>query len=105
MAFDLMVGTGYKLKDKPTIVGAIEFDELPQISRLLLRVDSFFLHRISNVFEDQSFSVQEVTQALQHLLPLLSQPMPEAERAMLHKLIAALAFAQDRQQTLFGVAD
>ena len=31
--------------------------------------------------------------------------MPEAERAMLHKLIAVLAFAQQRQQTLFGVAD
>ena len=105
MAFDLMVGTGWRAKDQPSIVGAIEFDELPQISRLLKRVDSFFLHRISNLFEDQQFSVAEVEQALGHLLPLLTQTMPDGERAMLHKLIAVLAFAQRRQQSLFGLAD
>lgn len=105
MAFDLMVGTGFRVKDRPSIIGAIEFDELPEISRLLKRVDSFFLHRISNLFEDQQFSVDEVAQALAQLLPLLTEAMPDAERAMLHKLIAVLAFAQQRQQTLFGVAD
>ena len=105
MAFDLMVGTGFRVKDRPSIIGAIEFDELPQISRLIKRVDSFFLHRISNLFEDQQFSVDEVAQALAQLLPLLTEAMPDAERAMLHKLIAVLAFAQQRQQTLFGVAD
>ena len=105
MAFDLMVGTGFRVKDRPSIIGAIEFDELPQISRLIKRVDSFFLHRISNLFEDQQFSVDEVAQALAQLLPLLTEAMPDAERTMLHKLIAVLAFAQQRQQTLFGVAD
>ena len=105
MAFDLMVGTGFRVKDRPSIIGAIEFDELPQISRLIKRVDSFFLHRISNLFDDQQFSVDEVAQALSHLLPLLTEAMPDAERAMLHKLIAVLAFAQQRNQTLFGVAD
>ena len=105
MAFDLMVGTGFRVKDRPSIVGAIEFDELPEISRLLKRVDSFFLHRVSNVFDDQQFSVDEVAQALAQLLPLLTEAMPDSERAMLHKLIAVLAFAQQRQQTLFGVAD
>ena len=105
MAFDLMVGTGFRVKDRPSIIGAIEFDELPQISRLIKRVDSFFLHRISNLFEDQQFSVDEVAQALAQLLPLLTEAMPDAERTMLHKLIAVLAFAQQRNQTLFGVAD
>ena len=105
MAFDLMVGTGWRAKDQPSIVGAIEFDELWQISALLKRVDSFFLHRISNLFDDQQFSVDEVVQALSHLLPLLTEAMPDAVRAMLHKLIAVLAFAQQRNQTLFGVAD
>lgn len=105
MAFDLMVGTGFRIKDRPDIVGTIDFDELPQVSRLLKRVDSFFLHRVSNLFEDQQFSVDEVAQALSHLLPLLTESMPDAERAMLHKLIAVLSFAQLRQQSLLGVAD
>lgn len=105
MAFDLTVGTGWRAKDQPSIVGAIEFDELWQISALLKRVDSFFLHRISNLFDDQQFSIDEVTQALGDLLPLLTQPMPEQERAMLNRLIAVLAFAQNRQQSLFGLAD
>ena len=105
MAFDLMVGTGWRVKDQPSMVGTIEFDELPHLSRLLKRQDCFFLHRISNLFEDQQFSVAEIAQALDQLLPLLTRPMPEAERAMLHKLIAVLAFAQSRRQPLFGVAD
>ncbi|MDR2299462.1 MAG: hypothetical protein LBE30_14115 [Comamonas sp.] len=105
MAFDLMVGTGWRVKDQPSMVGTIEFDELPQLSRLLKHHDCFFLHRIANLFEDQQFSLAEVAQALEQLLPLLTQPMPNAERAMLHKLIAVLAFAQSRQQPLFGVAD
>ncbi|MEX8192416.1 hypothetical protein [Comamonas guangdongensis] len=105
MAFDFVIGTAYRVKDRPSIVGSIEFDELPQLERLGQRIDSFFLQRIANLFADQQFSVAEVAQALDHLLPLLSQTMPDAERAMLHKLIAVLAFAQSRQQTLFGVAD
>ena len=105
MAFDLMVGTGFRVKDHPSIVGAIEFDELPEFSRLLKRSDSFFLHRISNLFNDQQFSLAEVDQALGDLLPLLTQAMPDAERALLHKLIAVLAFAQRQQLPLFGVAD
>jgi hypothetical protein len=71
MVFDLVVGTSIKIKDSSVIVGGIEFNELSAISRLILRVDSFFLHRISNLFEDQSFSLEEVDQALEHLLPLL----------------------------------
>ena len=105
MAFDLMVGTGWRVKDQPSMVGTIEFDELPQLSHLLKRQDCFFLHRISNLFDDQQFSLAEVDQALGHLLPLLTQAMPDAERALLHKLIAVLAFAQRQQLPLFGVAD
>ncbi|MBL8509478.1 hypothetical protein [Chitinimonas sp. JJ19] len=106
MAFDLVVGTSNKPKGASVIVGGIEFNELPAISRLLSRVDSFFLHRISNLFEDQSFSPEEVDQALTHLLPLLAlgQLHPD-ERSMLHKLIAALSYARWKQQPLNGIAD
>jgi len=106
MAFDLVVGTSAKRKVASAFVGSIEFNELPAISRLLLRVDSFFLHRISNLFEDQSFSPEEVDQALTHLLPLLplAQLHPD-ERSMLHKLVAALSYARWKQQPLHGVAD
>ena len=106
MAFDLVVGTSNKIKDAPVIVGGIEFNELPALSRLILRVDSFFLHRISNLFEDQSFSLDEIDQALAHLLPLLSLRQLHAdERNMLHKLVAVLSYAKWKQHPLFGVAD
>ena len=105
MAFDLMVGKGSKVKDSPDIVGSIEFDELPSLSRLIKRLDSGFLHRVSNLFEDQVFSVADVTGALDELLPLLTQSLEADERAMLHKLIAVLAFAQARRQNLHGIAD
>lgn len=106
MAFDLVVGISNKIKGSPVIVGGIEFNELPAISRLILRVDSFFLHRISNIFEDQSFSLDEIDQALAHLLPLLPvmQLLPD-ERGMLNKLVATLSYAKWKKHSLHGVAD
>ena len=105
MAFDLLVGKGSKVKDSPDIVGSIDFHELPAVSRLLKRIDSFFLHRVSNLFEDQAFSTEEVDQALTHLLPLLKEKLQADEQALLYKLVSALAYAKAKQQSLFGVAD
>jgi hypothetical protein len=105
MAFDLVVGKSSKVKDSPVIVGSIDFQDLPAISRLLKRVDSFFLNRVSNLFEDQAFSTEEVDQALAHLLPLLTSPLQPDEQALLHKFISVLAYARDKQQSLYGVAD
>jgi len=105
MAYDLIVGKSSKVKDSPDIVGGIEFSEVPAISRLLNRVDSFFLHRISNFFEDQAFSLDEVDQALSHLLPLMTLNLHADERTMLQKLVAVLAYAKWKQLGLYGVAD
>jgi len=106
MAFDLVVGKSNKVKDAPDIVGELDFHELPAFSRLILRVDSFFLHRISNIFEDQSFSLAEIEQALAHLMPLLPlRQLDQDERGLLHKLIAVLSYAKWKQQPLYGVAD
>lgn len=105
MAFDLMVGKSSKVKDSPEIVGSFDFHELPAATRLLKRVDSFFLHRVSNLFDDQVFSLKEVDQALDHLLPLLKEKLHADEQALLHKLISVLAYAKAKQQSLFGVAD
>jgi hypothetical protein len=105
MAYDLAVGTGRKVRDSPDFVGAIEFNELAALSRLLKHGDSFFLERISNLFEDQSFSLGEVEQALAHLLPLLCVSLHPDERALLHKLIAVLSFASWKQEGLHGIAD
>lgn len=105
MAYDLVVGRSNKVKDSPVVVGSLDFYELPAISRLLKRVDSFFLHRVSNLFDDQAFSPDEVEQALSHLLPLLVQPCQPDEQALLHKLISVLAYAKHQQQSLYGVAD
>jgi hypothetical protein len=105
MAYDLLVGKSNNVKDAPEIIGRIHFDELPTISRLLKRVDSFFLHRVSSFFDDQAFSTDEVEQALSHLLPLLTKELKSDELAMLHKLIAALSYAQAKKLSLYGVAD
>lgn len=105
MAFDLMVGKPSKTKDMSETVGCIDFNELPALSGLLERTDSFFLHRVSNLFADQTFSEEEVTQALTHLLPLLIQSLKADERALLHKLIAVLSYAQEKGLYLYGVAD
>jgi hypothetical protein len=105
MAYDLFVGKSSKLKDAPELVGQIEFNELQIISRLLLRFDSLFLHKVSIFFEDQSFNSEEIDIALNELLPLLLAEMQEEEKVMLYKLISALSFAKWRGLGLYGVAD
>ncbi|MBX9299417.1 hypothetical protein K5M33_05605 [Chromobacterium vaccinii] len=105
MAYDLLVGQGSKVEDAPDIVGGIEFAELPAISRLLKRVDSPLLQRISNLFEDQAFSVSKIEQALPQLLPLLTVDLQPDERAFLQKLISVLTYAKWKQQSLYGIAD
>ena len=105
MAYDLVVGKSPFIKDAPKIIAGIEFDELPALSALCKRKDSFFLYRICNLFEDQSFSPEDVEQARQHLHPLLFEQLKPNERAMLHKLIAVLSYASAKKQNLFGVTD
>ncbi|BBB63925.1 hypothetical protein UNDKW_5652 [Undibacterium sp. KW1] len=105
MAYDLVVGKSSKVKDAPDIVGGIEFDELPQIARLLKRADISFLHRISNLFEDQAFSEDEIEQAFSSLLPLLLLDLQAGERQFLQKLISVLTYAKWKQSCLYCVAD
>ena len=105
MPFDFLAGNGPQIRNPAHHVGSIDHHELPAILRLLAQADSFFLHRIFSLYEDQTFSTQEVEQALSHLVPLLARPLESDDRTLLHKLIAVLAYAQVTQQSLHGVAD
>ncbi len=105
MAYDLIVGRTQFVKDNPTIIGAIDMNEYPELCSLLKRKDSFFLARLTDLFQDQSFSIQELTQAQLHLLGLLPIELTRKERILLHKLIAVIAYALQVQEPLYGVAD
>lgn len=109
MAYDLQVGPDRSSRAGRNArrhhVASVDFDELPAACRLMKRTDSTFLHHVSNLFEDQAFSVDEVRRALEELLPLLEQDLHPDERLFLHKIVAALAYAQWKQLWLFGMAD
>jgi hypothetical protein len=105
MAYDLVVGSSFKVKDAPDIVGSIEFNELKMIQSLLKKVDCAFLSKISNLFEDAAFSPADIETAIHQLNPLLLQQLGAADTAMLHKLLAVLGYANAKQLSLFGVAD
>lgn len=105
MSYTLVVGKSAQHKDNPAIVGQIQLDELTTISRLLKRQDTAFLHKISTFFDDQHFTLPEIQQAQKQLLPLLTVDLSAAELAMLHKLLAVLSYATDKQQPLFGIAN
>ena len=104
MALDFIAGSSPQIRNPAHHVGSIDHHELPAVLRLLAQADSSFLHRIFGLYEDQTFSTQEVEQALLHLVPLLSSPLESDDRHLLHKLIAVLAYAKLTQQPLHGVA-
>jgi hypothetical protein len=105
MSYDFCVGVSRFIKDNPIMIGAIEMNEYPELCALEKRKNSFFLNRIMNLFQDQSFSVNELTQAQVHLLELLPMALTHKEQLLLHKLIAIVAYALHAQQELHGVAD
>lgn len=105
MSYTLIVGASTQHKDQPAIVGQIQIDELVTISRLLKRLDAPFLHKISTFFDDQHFTLSEIHQAQKQLLPLLLLDLSADEQAMLHKLLAVLCYATDKQQSLHGIAN
>ena len=105
MTYELQVRTPRGQRDAVQLVGTLDFAELPDFARLQKRIGSDFLHRISNLFEDQVFSSADVGQALDDLLPLLEHDLAAGERHLLHKLLAVLAYAARAQCALFGVAD
>ena len=105
MAYDFVVDFGNAVNQNPIVIGRIDYSECLEICALLVHKDSFFLNRISDLFSDQSFSVEELMQAQSHLLSLLPIELSPKERILLHKLIAVVTYALSIQQPLYGVTD
>ena len=63
MSYDFVVDFSNKVKQDPVVIGSIDYSECVEIYALLKYKDSFFLSRISDLFQDQSFSVEELIQA------------------------------------------
>ena len=104
MAYDLVVGKSNLVRDNPTIVGGIEFDEFTAIYSIGKKVDCLFLNQLTP-FEDRSFSIKELQQANEVLFSLLPLDLNNNEREMLHKLISVVSFAINKNEELHGVAD
>ena len=105
MAYDLMTGSGIRVKDNPTIIAGIEFDEYPVICSLLKKTDSQFLNLISNLFEDQKFSREQLLTAHKQLLEMMPMELEAKERNLLYKLVSVVSYALVKEEALFGVAD
>ena len=105
MSYDFVVDFGNKAKQDPIVIGSLDYSECVEIGALLKYKDSFFLNRMSDLFQNHSFSVEELTQAQSHLLALLPMELGPRERTLLHKLIAVVTYALSVQQSLHGVGD
>ncbi|NHZ88289.1 hypothetical protein F2P45_04500 [Massilia sp. CCM 8733] len=105
MAYDFVVGWRSKRPGSSEHVGAIDYRDMTALAALMLRSDSFFLGRLTDIYQDQSFSNGEVRQALTQLLPLMCEQLSPDERALLDKLIAVLCFAGQKEDGLHALAD
>lgn len=105
MAYDLVVGKSPKVKDNPAICAGIDFSEYPLLCGLAKESDSQFLYRISNLFQDQAFSLSELEEARGELFSLLPQDFEREKKGFLYRMVAVVCFALYKQQPLFGVSD
>jgi hypothetical protein len=105
MAFDLVIGKSALVRDKPVIFGSIHHDDYISIVRLDKEHPNWFLNRMSNIFDDQHFESEELTQAAAILDELILKTRGGKDSQVLHKLSAAVSMALRRGHPLLGVAD
>ena len=105
MAFDLVIGKSALVRDNPVIFGSIEHEDHVSITRLDKEHPNWFLNRMSNIFDDQRFGADELTQAAAILDDLILKTRGSKDSHILHKLSAAVSMALRRHQHLFGIAD
>jgi hypothetical protein len=105
MAFDLVIGKSALVRDSPVIFGSIEHEDYIAITRLQKKHPNWFLSRISNIFDDQCFEAEELTQAAEILDDLILKTREGEDCQTLLKLSAAVSMALRRGYPLFGVPD
>src|SRR5262245_58249902 len=105
MAYDLLVGTSPKVKDSPAMAGVIEFDELTPLNRITKQHRSWLFDRLLNFFEDQSFTIAEMREAVNILDSTILAEQGIEERRILYKVSAIFSMALRKNLPVYGVAD
>lgn len=86
--------------DVPQRLGCVRHDDWPAAAGLLLRLGAPLLASLLPVEGETRLSPKVVSETLASLLPWLVQEQPAAERVLLERMIAMLAYAQARQLSL-----
>jgi deoxyhypusine synthase len=89
MAFDLVIGKSALVKDRPVIFGSIEWKDYIAIARLQKKHPNWFLSKMSNIFDDQCFGAEELTQAAEILDDLILMTRESEDCNILMKMSAA----------------
>src|SRR5690242_17466619 len=105
MSYDLLIGTSPLVKDAPAIAGAITFEELAPLTRISRRHRSWLFDRLLNHFEDQSFTLPELREAVDILDAAILAEQDEEERRILYKISAIFSMALRKNLPVHGVAD
>ncbi|MES2568681.1 MAG: hypothetical protein V4710_01350 [Verrucomicrobiota bacterium] len=105
MAYDLLIGTSSKVKDSPALAGVIEFEELGALNRLSKRYRCWLFDRLLNFFEDQSFTIAEIREAVNILDSTILAEWGMEERRVLYKISAIFSMALRKNLPVHGVAD
>ena len=105
MAFDLIIGKSSLVKDNPVIFGSIDYDEHVFLLRLAKHHPNWFLTRLSNIYENQCFGLEELSEAATIVDDLILAVDNEDDRKLLFKLNAAISMAIRTGFPLFGVPD
>ena len=105
MAYDFVVGKNKQVGQSGVHVGSIEYREYPHICSLLDKTGHYFLERISDLYSDKVFDVEDLKQAQASLGELLVEELADGERALLYKLLAVIGYAIVKDQPLHGLGD
>jgi hypothetical protein len=105
MGYDLLIGTSSKVKDSPAMAGVVEFEELTPLNRISKRHRSWLFDRLFNFFEDQSFTIAELREAVDILDSTILAEQGDEERRILYKISAIPSMALRKNLPVHGVAD
>ena len=105
MSYDLLIGASPLTKHSSVIAGSIEFDEFTLLTRISELHRCWLFDRLLNFYEDQSFSMSELHQAVEMLDRIILLEKGTEERRLLYKISAIFSMAIRKDLPVHVLAD
>ena len=105
MPLDFVIGKSKFIKDEPELFNAIYDNEYKILFSLVNKHNNQLFTRLSNVYEDQHYSKQEIVEGINILFESIHEIKEQKQKQLIYKLISVFSYANRQNTELWANAD